>query len=546
MANNYNNNNLWNVAKSMVLTILFFATLMLSCCSDDSAEVLDKKINVAIRSGNNIDEKEWTDLTKYITDNKAEFAELMEGETVGTKKLTDYILAFSQGHRRGEQSDLEIFSPKADEVSAKPIVKVFVENSISMDGYVNGNSDFKSDLTEMLVLTKNYVGESNIKINFINRRQYPSSNKDIANFASKLEPNSITYNVGGKDRGKSDINNIFRMLLDSLHQNEIVILTSDCIYSLGAGDETEGKLNIQKSLTHDAFNDALKLRNNDLATVCLKMVSDFNGDYYDINDHPTKINNIRPYYIWIIGKEALIKEYYPKITKNMVGIKNSYFLSNFSKEKQPYYTVLKETNKLGKFKQADRNEKDVKSINDVEFDGGTLQFAIAIDLGNIPVDSSYLTNPKNYVVPDGFTVKSIEKIDRNKLSQRDMVTVEKTTATHFVTVSTTSKFTTQDLKLELSNKIPAWVEQSNSPDDKNVKDELDKTFGLSYLVQGVSEAYATQNPEQTSYFSINVSILKGKTGGGSFSSLLMIVFTILIIIAGLFAVIAAVKKRKEQ
>lgn len=82
----------------------------------------------------------------------------------------------------------------------------------------------------MLTLTKNYVGESNIKINFINRKQYPSSNKDIANFASLLEPNSITYNVGGKDRAKSDINNIFRMLLDSLHENEIVILTSDCIY----------------------------------------------------------------------------------------------------------------------------------------------------------------------------------------------------------------------------------------------------------------------------------------------------------------------------
>ena len=231
----------------------------------------------------------------------------------------------------------------------------------------------------------------------------------------------------------------------------------------------------------------------------------------------------------------------------MVGIKNSYYLSSFSKEKQPYYTVLKETNKLGKFKQADKNEKDVKSINDVEFDGaGTLQFAIAIDLGNIPFDSSYLTNPKNYVVPDGFIVKSIEKIDRNKLSQRDMVTVEKTTATHFVTVSSTSKFSTQDLKLELSNKIPAWVEQSNCVDDRNVKDELDKTFGLSYLVQGVSEAYATQNPEQTSYFSINVSILKGKTGGGSFYSVSMIIFTILIIIAGLFAVIAALKKRKEE
>jgi hypothetical protein len=169
---------------------------------------------------------------------------------------------------------------------------------------------------------------------------------------------------------------------------------------------------------------------------------------------------------------------------------------------------LKETNKVGSFKQTNRKEKDVKSINNVEFNGGTLQFSIAVDLGNIPVDYSYLTTAKNYVLPDGFTVKSVEKIDRNKLSQRDFVTVEKTTATHFITVSTTSKFTTQDLKLELSNKIPTWVEQSNSVDDRNVKDELDKTFGLSYLVQGVSEAYATQNPEQTSYFNITLTIKK--------------------------------------
>lgn len=482
--------------------------LFLASCGDDPREVLDNKINVGIRSGNNIEEKEWNDLTKYILENKGEFPDLVEGETVNTKTLTDHILAFSQEHRRSGQTDPEIYSPKSDEVSVKPVVKVFVENSFSMDGYVNGNSDFKSDLTEMLVLTKNYVDESNIKINFINRRQYPSSNKDIANFASKFEPNSITYNVGGRDRATSDINNIFRMLLDSLHENEIVILISDCIYSLGEGYETEGKLSIQKSLTHDAFNDALKAKKNDLATVCLKMVSDFNGYYYDLNDRPTKINNKRPYYIWIIGKEDLIKEYYPKITKNMVGIKNSYYLSSFSNEKQPYYTVLKETKKVGSFKQTDRGEKDVKSINDIEYDGGTFQFSIAVDLGNIPVDSSYLTTAKNYIVPDGFTVKSVEKIDRNKLSQRDFVTIEKTTATHFITVSTTSNFTIQDLKLELSNKIPAWVEQSNSMNDTDVKSELDKTFGLSYLIQGVSEAYATQNPEQTSYFKITVTIKK--------------------------------------
>ena len=509
MVNNYNNNNnLPNLAKLMGFTILFYATLMLSSCSQDPAEMLDTKIKVAIRSGNNIDEKEWNDLTKYITDNNAEFADFMEGETIGTKKLTDYILSLSRGHRRSGQTDPEIFNPKA-EPSAKPIVKVFVENSISMDGYVNGNSDFKSDLTEMLVLTKNYVGESNIKINFINRRPYPSTNKDIANFASKLEPNSITYNIGGKDRSKSDINNIFRMLLDSLHQNEIVILTSDCIYSLGEGDETEGKLNIQKSLTHDAFNDALKLRKNDLATVCLKMVSDFKGYYYDLNDHPTKINDRRPYYIWIIGSEDLIKEYYPKITKNMVGIKNSYFLSSLTKEKQPFYSALKETNLNGTFKQAkeERGNPIVHTIQDITYKEGKFQFAIAIDLSKIPVDSYYLVDKNNYHA-DGFDIISVERKDQNKLKPNEWKRLESTTATHVITVAIDAASKLRDLKLELSNKIPKWVEYSNSPNDTDVKNQLDQTFGLSYLVQGVSEAYATQNPEQTSYLKIIITIKK--------------------------------------
>ena len=74
--------------------------------------------------------------------------------------------------------------------------------------------------------------------------------------------------------------------------------------------------------------------------------------------------------------------------------------------------------------------------------------------------------------------------------------------------STSNKFTLQDLNLELSNKIPSWVEESNSIDDRDVENQLDKTFGLLYLVQGVSEAYTTQNPNNKSYFNINITIKK--------------------------------------
>jgi len=510
MANNYfkNNDNLSNAAKLIVLTIFFFATLLFSSCSDHPAQVLDKKINVAIRSGNNIEEREWNELTSYILENKNEFADLIEDDkAVRTKKLADYILDYTHNHSRRGQTDPEVFNPNTTtESSIKSQVNFFIENSGSMDGYIRNTTEFEAALSDLLVQLQYHYDNKNLKVNFINTKVYPSQMDEVQNFVEALEPEKAPYKVG--DRTVSKLNEILKMILDSTKQNNISILVSDCIYSLAKKDDTEGALEFEKSLTKGAFLE--KSKQFRFATIILKMKSKFTGNYWNKDNGSVYLNGAeRPYYIWIFGSNEHINEFSKKIkTKSLKGFEYSYFLSNFTKDKQPYYSVLKVTNKVGSFKQTDRGEKDVKSISEVEFEGGTLQFAIAIDLGNIPVDSSYLTSVKNYVVPVGFTVKSIEKIDRNKLSQRDMVTVEKTTATHFITVATTSKYTTQDLKLELSNKIPAWVGQSHSTDDRNVKDELDKTFGLSYLVQGVSEAYATQNPEQSSYFKITITIKK--------------------------------------
>jgi len=507
----------------MVLTLFFFATLFLSSCSYEPSEVLDTKINVAIRSGNNIDGKEWTDLTNYIIENKVEFADLIEDDkTVSTKKLTEYILAFSQQHSRRGQTDPEIFNPKtATENSVKPKINVFIENSGSMDGYVRGIRDFEIVIGKILVLSKDYCSQNsknNFDVFFINKLIYPAPEiKELTDFARELEPSKNSpYNKG--DRSESILNDVLRNIIDSTTNNSISILVSDCIYSLEPTKDTKGSLGYQQNGTMEVFLN--KFRKNpdlNLSTCIYKMSSDYEGNYFPYDYNPKKKNSVslynsqakRPYYIWVIGESQKVSEFNKKIKfEELKGFQNSYILSNFTKEKQPYFTVLKETNKVGSFKQTNRGEKEVKSINGIGYDDGTLQFSIAIDLRNIPVDSAYLTNPKSYVVPDGFVVKSISKIDRNKLTQRDMVIVEKTSATHYITISTTNKFTVQDLKLELSNKIPAWVDASNSIDDRNVKNELDKTFGLSYLVQGVSEAYATQNPEQTSYFKIIVTIKK--------------------------------------
>ena len=525
------------VYSCFILAVVFG---ILSCGHSPSDE-LNSQINLDLRTQNNIDEAEWNKLNAFIDSNKISFSDLLDkNQIVDEKKLTARILEIAN-HRRNQTAP-EIFVPNTQvDNSIKPTVKIFIENSVSMDGYVNGNTDFKSDLTEMLVDTKNFVGDTNIHISFINSKIYASQNKEIATFASKLDPKSITYDIGGSDRGTSDINNIFRMLLSTIRQNEIIILLSDCIYSLGNGKDSEGKLNYQKSLTHDAFNDAIK--KSDLKTVCLKMTSSFIGDYYDLNDHPIPIHATRPYFIWIIGEKKLVNEYSPKFIKDIKGIENTYSLSSSSNEKQPYYTLLKEKNKIGSFKQTDRNQSDVRSIEDVKFENGKLQFAVAIDLHSVQADSIFFLNIKNYKVSPGFTVQSVEKVSRNNLTQHDWLMIESKPANYIVTIAITDDVPIQTLKIDLSNQIPQWVDETNSLDDSNVKSELDKTFGFGFLVRGVSEAYTTQFPNQKSYFpTLLIQISKDKAGGGQLQN----IFISLFVVGTLIFIILIILKRRNQ
>lgn len=494
------------------LLFIFGASLFLSSCANEPIDELNKKINIALRSGNEITESERNEFIDYVKVNSLDFPQVIDlNNKINQEELTNLILLVA--NKRRNSTKPKIFSPNnnSENGDKNTIVNVFIENSGSMDGYVKGTTEFEAALSDLLVqlqykYNKEKNDNQNLNINFINTKIYPSKVDEVNNFVETLEPSKAPYKVG--NRSVSKLNEIFKIILDSTKQNEISILTSDCIYSLNKGRDTEGALEFQKSLTKGAFLE--KSKEFDFSTIVLKMNSKFDGYYHDKDNNKTRLSKKeRPYYFWIIGKHNLIETFQKEINlKQLKGFENSYYLSNSQENNQPFFTVLKETNKIGEFRPADKYSKVLKSINDIEYDNGNLQFSIAIDLENIPVDKSYLMNIENYVVPDGYSINSIEKVDRNIIERRDFLTVEKTTATHIITISISNKFTLQDLNLELSNKIPSWVEESNSIDDRDVENELDKTFGLLYLVQGVSEAYTTQNPNNKSYFNINIEIKK--------------------------------------
>jgi hypothetical protein len=75
----------------------------------------------------------------------------------------------------------------------------------------------------------------------------------------------------------------------------------------------------------------------------------------------------------------------------------------------------------------------------------------------------------------------------------------------------TKKLQTEELEITVLSKVPAWVNNSSSTDDSNIKSdtsEQNKTFGLSYLVEGVSEAfnyYPSENENIVSKIKIKIS-----------------------------------------
>lgn len=133
-------------------------------------------------------------------------------------------------------------------------INLYIENSGSMNGYVNGSTQFKEALQNLLVDLKFVYGEENIELFFINDQIHKSPIKgDIVEFADKLSPSSIK--IG--NTSSSNLNDIFRQITKNSENNMVSILLSDLIYSI-KGKQTTALLGEQKALTRDVFQTASK------------------------------------------------------------------------------------------------------------------------------------------------------------------------------------------------------------------------------------------------------------------------------------------------
>ena len=404
----------------------------------------------------------------------------------------------------------DIFLPSDDGHKSFPApsnIKIFMENSGSMDGYVNLNSEFKDALGKIIVKSNNYCDSTNLY--FVNDAIYDVQKTalrgDVSTFVSQL--NAANMRVGAT--GSSNINKIFSMVLEKTKNDTISILFSDFVYSI-KGQNVSALIANAKNATMNAFMKAIK-KDPDFATIILQCSSQFSGKYYDRNDRPIPYTGTRPYYIFIMGKYEYLKYVDQKLELNksntgIPGLTNKYLLSSKTWLLNEHTVKALTTSYTNcHLIKPERNDFDIDFFK-LDKHNDTFTFGYALNLNSLFVDASYLSDTSNYeIVPR--EVKLIAAEFTSEPAALDEVRdFPSPLVLQFVMDSSTK---TPNLKVQLLNQIPTWVYDSNITDDSGVVPSPQQTFAIGDLIAGVFEAFKSQTSKKP-IFEFDISINKYK------------------------------------
>ena len=380
------------------------------------------------------------------------------------------------------------------EAPAKGItLYAYIENSGSMDGYVNGMSTFKSDLYSMF----SNSSISALKMYYINSKVI-GPKKDAKKFILNLTPAS--FKAEGGMRNSSDIADIVDRVLKMVSEDKIVLLASDFIFSPQAEyrKNVPGYLKLQQEDIKNSVGRMIKNdSDNKYAIVFLQGQSYFDGWFYDIYDKPSKKQVDRPYYILMAGNKKMIAELLHK-TKKVTHFVNSY--SEFAPMEVKYEIVDNHAKQIGDLKlKENRDGRDphriVRYVPAKDFDTRkkVFQFVIAADLSCVPLHDSYLMDVNNYKLSDpSYKIREINLID------------EKPGFTHEFVIYAEERIPPAKLEIMLVNRKPNWINEHN--DDNGTEFKQDKTFGLADLTEGITSAYKEYSRSGKHHFKIEISI----------------------------------------
>ena len=367
-------------------------------------------------------------------------------------------------------------------------VKLFIENSGSMYGYVDGSHDFKNALYGYMSDIKAAGIAENICLNFINS-QIINQGNDVSAFFDMLNSSKVFQKSGGSKKS-TDIAEVLKMVVNDLDSNNVAMVVSDFIFSPGSGKNAVEYLKDQRIKIKNTFVDYLKAHPKS-GVMFFQFSSKFTGTFYDRENRKTQLKDTeRPFYLLVFGNKSALKTIRAKVPETNIkdgsGV-NNYFIAenNFS---APKYYVQRRSGDFGFYKHRGCDTKhsiiDAKKGRD-----GNLTFAVNVDFTQTILDNEYISNSDNYFLSDkNFSLTVNNKKDGNFILNLSSPIVVKTT-----------------LSIKLAKKIPTWIEQFNDDDGLDVEAGISKTYGLKTIVEGIAEAFNFKSDSYYTELEININ-----------------------------------------
>jgi hypothetical protein len=478
---------------------------MLTSCKSEFGSFNDQALTFA-NNDKKIDEQEYQKLLKQISGSDEKGFQQFKNDKgeIDNIKVVSYLLKYFKAKNVGLTAN-DIWQPLTNGAQETFNINVYLENSASMDGYVKGVTEFETAIYNLLGDFKISGLCDSLNLNYINKTiPYQKQNAlpaDIQDFIEKLEPS--VFKLRGGDRSVSDLKNILSTVLKTVNNKNAAVLISDFVFSPGKNANAQDYLNNQGVGIKIDF--AEKLEEFDLSAVIIQLQSNFDGLYYDKTDKPLSFKGKRPYYVWIFGSTQQISTILNKKVLDNIkgGYSNRLVLQSIKGISEPNYKILYSP-KIGSFSAKQLNAKIISdaSTSKANQTKGLFGFNVAVDLSNSLQDANYFLDTSNYILSNTKYQLKVETItDKNDASLSGF--------THLLKLQT-GELREEVLKIEIVGKTPSWVFNSTSIDDSKIlndKNEQQKTFGLQYLIEGISDAFYPKS-NSNAINSISITIKK--------------------------------------
>lgn len=353
----------------------------------------------------------------------------------------------------------------SEEINDSIELKVYVENSGSMDAYMCAGSNLKDAVFDYVSDLKRLT--TSCSLYYINSKVI-LYNGELKSYIKDLTPQSFTR--AGGNRGNTDLRDIIEKIIRANGKQTVSVFVSDCILDIPE-NAIDFFGNCQVSIKN-TFNEALSAT-PDLGVEIIKLDSKFDGYWYCGHNRELLKDAKRPYYIWIIGSQKYLAEFNKKVpVENIIGGIKEYS-AYAAPQKIPF---------------------DMNRSTYVTNHSGKINVEILVNLRGSLQSSDLYKNTAQYksANPSQVTVISVCEI-----------TDASSPYSHVITLEIDNPET---LKLEtLTFSYPylaTWVSNSDDTTGTNVKENLDRTTGLMALIKGVAEAYKNS----TTYGSVSFEL----------------------------------------